>query len=384
MTRLLPERFSSLPLALTLLAVIFAAELLFMLVLEDLFPAGTPHWQMAIVDAVLLTLVASMWIWWLFMRPLGIALAGDSARAKAILDTATEGIITIDARGVVESFNRAAERMFGFQAHEVVGQNVRLLMPEPHRSAHDGYIERYVRTGEARIISQTRELSARRKDGIEFPVELNLTEVRCGGKLLFTGIVRDITERRIAEQRIRDLAHTDSLTGLPNRALFHDRLDQAAALARRDRHDLALLFVDLDKFKAVNDELGHDAGDALLKDVAERLRRQVRESDTVARIGGDEFTVLLPAIASRENAAVVAKKIIDSLGLPFVLGAKGHEARIGASIGIAIYPADASDADALIKAADSAMYAAKKSGNCCRYSGDTGGDSRTGSGVPGN
>lgn len=374
---MLPERFSPLPLALTLLAVIFGAELLFMLSLESIFPAGTPHWQVAIADATLITIAASIWIWWLFMRPLGLALASEAARAKAVLDTAAEGIVTIDRHGNVESFNRAAERMFGYAAGEVVGQNVRMLMPEPHRSAHDGYIGRYLRTGEARAIGQIRELTARRKDGSEFPVELNLTEIRVGGERLFTGILRDISERKQAQAKIEALAHYDSLTGLPNRALFYERLGQAVGLAERNRHSLALLFLDLDRFKAVNDTLGHDAGDDLLKEVAARLRSQVRGSDTAARIGGDEFLVLLSTAASREGAAVVARKIVGALCAPFHLGAQKHKALIGASIGIAIYPDDAREPDALVKAADAAMYEAKQTRNGYRFSGASGGESRS-------
>lgn len=338
-----------------------------MLSLHYLFPAGSSIWIEATADAGMLTAILSVFVWRLIVSPLRFALASEAAQARAVMDTAAEGIVIIDERGAVESFNRAAERMFGYEVREVIGRNVRILMPEPHASAHDGYIARYLRTGEAQVMERPREVLALRKDGIEFPVEINVTEIRSGGTRRFAGVLRDITERKQAEERIEALAHSDSLTGLPNRALFYDRLRQAIGLARRDRHELALLYLDLDRFKAVNDTLGHPAGDELLTRTAERVRRLVRESDTVARIGGDEFTVILPKITSRQDAADVAKKIIGALSAPFHLGERKQKARIGTSIGIAIYPADAQDMDELVKTADTAMYNAKQIRNVYRF-----------------
>lgn len=184
-------------------------------------------------------------------------------------------------------------------------------------------------------------------------------------------IVRDITERKQFEDRIRHLANYDSLTGLPNRMLFYDRLRQAINLAERNRHELSLLYLDLDKFKAVNDSLGHDAGDEILKGAADRIQQQVRESDTVARIGGDEFAVILPEIASQQDAATVARKIIDAMLAVFELnGGKRENVHIGASIGIATFPTDGPDMDALLKVADAAMYKAKQSGSSFSFSTD--------------
>jgi diguanylate cyclase (GGDEF)-like protein len=177
-------------------------------------------------------------------------------------------------------------------------------------------------------------------------------------------IVRDVTERKQFEERIQHLATYDNLTGLQNRMLFYDRLRQAINLAGRNHDELSLLYVDLDKFKMVNDTLGHDSGDEVLKNAANRIQQQVRESDTVARIGGDEFAVILPKITTPQDAATVARKIIDALLPVFALaGAKCASAKVGASIGIATFPADGADMDALLKAADAAMYRAKQSGN---------------------
>jgi diguanylate cyclase (GGDEF)-like protein len=180
-------------------------------------------------------------------------------------------------------------------------------------------------------------------------------------------VATDITEHVLAEERIQRVAHHDSLTGLPNRLLFNDRLDQAISFAKRASRQFALLFLDLDRFKRVNDTLGHTAGDELLKGVAARIRQQVRESDTVARVGGDEFTVILSDVARREDAEIIAKKIIAAVAAPFQLGSPKQSVDIGTSIGIALYPADARDADALVKAADAAMYSAKQVGSSSRF-----------------
>ena len=158
------------------------------------------------------------------------------------------------------------------------------------------------------------------------------------------------------------IAHHDSLTGLPNRLLFNDRLAQSIRLARRDKRGFALLFLDLNKFKQVNDTLGHDAGDELLQQVAARIRGQLRDSDTLARVGGDEFTVILPDVATLEDAETVARKIVAALSAPIRLERHERSVEIGVSVGVALYPSDAADADALISAADAAMYSAKQAG----------------------
>jgi diguanylate cyclase (GGDEF)-like protein len=199
-----------------------------------------------------------------------------------------------------------------------------------------------------------------RKDGEQFPMELSASEMMIKGQRYFVGIVRDVTERKQVEQKITHLAHHDYLTGLPNRALFLDNLEHAIPLARRGHYNVAILFLDLDGFKRVNDTLGHDAGDLLLKEVARRLKALVRNSDTVARIGGDEFTFILNNIGAEENAAAVAQKIIAALSAPVDI--KGQACQIGGSIGIAIYPDDAKNYDTLLTQADEAMYLAKQSG----------------------
>jgi diguanylate cyclase (GGDEF)-like protein len=182
-------------------------------------------------------------------------------------------------------------------------------------------------------------------------------------------VTTDITEHKREEDRIRYLAQHDSLTGLPNRMLFYDRLAQAVRLAKRDSRQFALLYLDLDAFKPVNDNLGHDAGDELLMIVAKRVHDLMRDSDTVSRIGGDEFTVILPDVKSRVDVGTIAQKLVVALAAPYCLKSCNEGVEIGTSIGIAVYPTDAEDADALIKAADTAMYEAKKVRHCFRFFG---------------
>lgn len=181
------------------------------------------------------------------------------------------------------------------------------------------------------------------------------------GKLLgTTGFSRDITERKHAHELVQHMAHYDNLTGLPNRALFSDRMQQALAIAHREKTRMALIFIDLDKFKPINDELGHQVGDLLLKEVAQRMQRCMRESDTVARLGGDEFVVLLPVIEAAQDALLVAEKIREALNLPFVLSEQ--RLCISSSAGVAVYPEHGKDETQLMKKADVAMYHAKKGG----------------------
>jgi diguanylate cyclase (GGDEF)-like protein/PAS domain S-box-containing protein len=280
---------------------------------------------------------------------------------QSIISNVMDGIITINDSGEIQGFNPAAEQIFGYLQHEAIGKNLNLLMPEPERSAHDGYLNRYLQTGQAHILGvRGREMIAVRKNGEAFPMEMSVSEMVLGGHRYFIGIVRDITERKRAEQKIAHLAHYDYLTDLPNRALFLDVLNHSIALAKRSKHKAAVMFLDLDGFKKINDTMGHDAGDLLLKGVSLRIRETIRESDTVSRVGGDEFVLVLDNVESDEYAARLANKIIVALAEPF--GINGQLCHVGGSIGISIYPDDAENPEILIKQADEAMYLAKQSG----------------------
>jgi diguanylate cyclase (GGDEF)-like protein/PAS domain S-box-containing protein len=182
----------------------------------------------------------------------------------------------------------------------------------------------------------------------------------------YRGTGRDVTVQKVEEDRIQHVAHHDSLTGLPNRLLFRDRLGQATSVAKRDSRQLALLYLDLDKFKQVNDTLGHDAGDQVLQLVAERIREQVRESDTIARLGGDEFAVIVRDILNRQDVETVAGKIAAAISAPMNLPNQPRAVEIGCSIGIAVYPVDAQDQENLIHVADAAMYETKRNASAKR------------------
>ncbi len=285
----------------------------------------------------------------------------SQSQLQAIIHNAMDGIFTINETGEILGLNPAAEQIFGYAQQDLLGKNLNLLMPEPFRSEHDSYINRYIQTGEAKIIGvRGREVEAVRKNGEQFPMELSASEMLLGGQRYFVGIVRDITERKKTEKKIAYLAHYDYLTDLPNRALFLDNLEHSVSLAKRNKFKVAVLFLDLDGFKKINDTLGHAAGDLLLREVSLRLKETIRNSDTVARVGGDEFIFVLNEIGADENAALMAKKIIIALSESFEL--KGRQCHVGGSVGISIYPDDSNDPETLIKLADHAMYSAKQSG----------------------
>lgn len=278
---------------------------------------------------------------------------------KSIIMNAMEGIILIDSHGIIKSFNPAAELMFGCTREEALGENISMLMPEPDSSAHDSYLKRYIETKEARVVGRAREVTALRKDGETFPMSLAVNEMVSGEESYFVGIVSDITARKKSEAAIKQLAHYDAVTGLPNRVLYLDRLKQGLAQAKRQKKKLAVLFLDLDGFKVVNDTLGHDVGDLLLEEVAKRFRNTLRETDTVARFGGDEFAFVINDIENSEGALIVARKILSVLAPLFIID--GNSCEIGGSIGISLFPDNSISAASLIRQADIAMYDVKRS-----------------------
>lgn len=283
------------------------------------------------------------------------------ARISRILQTITEAIVTTDELGEIEDFNPAAEKMFGISKQIAVGSSVNILMKPAERAAHDRAIHSYLESGVAKILGEPREVEAARADGSVFALEITVSEIDEGdGRHKFIGVLRDITERKQQLEQIEFLAHHDAVTGLPNRHLFEDRLQQTLVSNQRRGARMALMFIDLDKFKPINDKLGHEAGDIVLKAIAMRLLERMRASDTVARVGGDEFVVILDAIDTDENVGQVAQSIIDVLTSPIEAG--GEECTVGASIGIAIFPEDADSGARLLACADQTMYKVKESG----------------------
>ena len=273
---------------------------------------------------------------------------------SAAITASMDGIAILNDRLEFTYVNDALAKLFGHPADgTLIGRSLCDLY-EPHEQV------RLITTIVPLVAQRGRwrgEANGMRRDGVNFPQEISFTAISGGGMVC---VVRDVTERTYAEEQIKHLAYHDALTNLPNRLLFKDRLTVALSHAHRDGSNLAVLFLDLDRFKVINDSLGHNIGDQLLQSVAMRVQACVRESDTVARLGGDEFTVLLPRLNRAEDAAPIATKIIEAMRYPFHI--EGREFFITTSIGISIFPDDGPDAETLIKNADTAMYQAKEVG----------------------
>ena len=282
-------------------------------------------------------------------------------RMQAVLKAVDQAVISINEFGIIKSANDVAVKNFGHDRLDIIGENVSMLMPEPHRANHDEYLMRYLSTGHSKVIDQTREFEGLRADGTLFPMEITVTELtERDGRSTFVSSIRDITVKKAQDERIRFLAHNDSLTGLPNRASFNDRIEEALIRAERNRSGVALMFIDLDKFKPINDTLGHEAGDLVLKAVAERLKAIIRKTDMAARLGGDEFVLILENVANKEDVTGTAKTLLEKIPTPIALEDTGCS--VGASIGISHFPTDAATVPELLAAADKAMYKVKKAG----------------------
>jgi diguanylate cyclase (GGDEF)-like protein/PAS domain S-box-containing protein len=293
------------------------------------------------------------------------ALESSLARYRAVIAGTLDSVVAVDEHDRIIEFNPAAERAFDYLADDVMGREIAdLLVPPENRAFYRSLAQRIRDNPGSSLLDRRIETTAIRSDGSEFPVELTVARVEGSGGLgpSFYGIVRDIGERRRGEEQLAYLAYHDALTGLPNRILVEQEIDLALARARRSGGAAALMFVDLDDFKEVNDRLGHAAGDRLLASVSARLRSVLRDSDVLARQGGDEFLVLLGDLSDDPTAAAesVGGKLLSALLEPFVVA--GTEVRTGASIGISLYPDDAADTEALLRHADVAMYRAKAAG----------------------
>lgn len=288
-----------------------------------------------------------------------VALRDVELKFLSVIESSSDAIILADSKSTIISWNNGAKQIFGYEKHEILGKKLEVLMPERFRAAHNAGVERYSQTKNPHVIGKTVELCGIRKDGSEFPLELSLGSWETDEDIYFSGIIRDITERKRTEEKIHQMAYFDRLTGLPNRSLFQDRLSIALEQAQREGHELAVMFIDLDRFKFVNDTLGHTMGDYLLQEVAGRLQSCLLKGDTVSRQGGDEFCVFLPRI-TQELIAETAQKMIGVVGNSYQLA--GHEVYITPSIGISLSPYDGSDVETLMKNADVAMYRAKELG----------------------
>jgi len=287
------------------------------------------------------------------------ALRRSEEKYRTILEEIEEGYYEINRAGNITFVNKAACRQFGRSEEELIGTNYRDYVPkEDIKSVYKAWNKVY-RTGEP---LQSYPFVTVRKDGTQIFLENSVSPLRNKeGKIIgFRAVSRDVTEHKQYEQKLAEMATHDSLTGLPNRTLLSDRLTMGLALSRRTGNRLAVLMLDLDKFKVINDTMGHAVGDQLLKAVAERLTSVLRKSDTVARIGGDEFVLVLPQVSQPTDAAKLAQRTLDIFRKPLVFD--GHQLNITTSIGIAVYPEDGKDMEILLKNADTAMYLAKEQG----------------------
>ncbi len=289
------------------------------------------------------------------------ALELSEERFRVLSTTAQDAIITVDGSGLIIQWNRSAERILGYGAEEAIGKPVHSFMtPARFKDKADEGLKTFLATGRGDVIGKTVEMFAIKKDGTEIAIELSLAGAHIGGLWQAMAIIRDVTERKRSEQLIIRMARFDLLTGLANRGVFVEALDHAIAKAKRGENGFAVIYLDLDHFKDVNDTLGHPIGDALLKAMADRLVANSRDTDTVARFGGDEFALVAADISEPADAAILADKLIKAIGFPFSI--QGNEIHTGASVGIDIYGPEAPDAETLLSHADVALYRAKSEG----------------------
>ncbi len=281
--------------------------------------------------------------------------------SASVFDAASDGIIVTDVNRAIVSANPAVQRITGYCAQELLGQSPRMLGSERNG-------EQFADAVESALIRRGQwqgEQWSQRKDGSTVRLEVSVSAIRsdAGTVVRLVGLFSDITERHDNDERVRHLALHDALTDLPNRTLLVERLNQMTAMATRTPRHIAVLFIDLDGFKQVNDNWGHDAGDLVLKAVAQRLTALLRTVDTVARLGGDEFVVVLDNPVLQTDVAHIAQRIVTCVNAPIAVGqGERSTVQVGCSVGIALYPQHGTAAETLIKSADAAMYGTKAAG----------------------
>ena len=282
----------------------------------------------------------------------------DLHLARQVIEASLDGVMIVNEKGQIEYVNPAFTQLTGYSPADVIGKNPRILQSGRHSIEFYDQMWRSLRESGY----WKGEIWNRRKDGTVFAEWLTINTIRGedGGISKYAGLFSDITEKKQDEERVRNLAYFDALTQLPNRRLLTDRLSLAIATAHRHSYQMAVMFLDLDLFKRINDTLGHDVGDQVLIEVSNRLQACVREGDTVARLGGDEFVILLPELDDPSDAARLARRVIESIKQPMHFA--NRDLSVTTSVGIALYPDDTLDADGLLKCADIAMYQAKEVG----------------------
>ena len=279
-------------------------------------------------------------------------------RIRQMMESMPFGLLLTDESGTIIMTNAELDQIFGYERNSLIGSTVECLIPERLRKGHTNTRKAFSKKPEPRKMGSGRDLVAVRRNGLEFPAEISLSPLNDNGEVRMLAVISDITRRKQLESTLRHQSCYDSLTNLPNRNLFLDRLDQACIKQARHNTGFALLMIDLDRFKEVNDSLGHPVGDIVLNEVGQRFEQVLRKSDSIARIGGDEFSAVLHNISETEDAILLAEKLIESLRSPVM--ADTHALSVGASIGIALCPQHGTDKNTLIAHADFAMYQAKR------------------------
>ena len=285
----------------------------------------------------------------------------NNTKLQAIFNHVGEGIITTNHEGIIESFNPAAAKMFGYKPEEVYGKRIEMLVPYNLQEKYRSNVSHYLKIHGFSVEGQHHFIiPGLRKDKMQFLMELSVTGMLIDDQHKYVGIVHDVSERKAAEDELSFKAYYDTLTGLINRNQLEHSLDLSISSALRSQQRFAVFFIDLDHFKNINDTLGHDAGDELLKIIGDRLRNNIRKTDIAARLGGDEFILVLNGTDNPDTAAIFAEKILNTILKPIVINE--HQLYITASIGISFYPSDGLDYQSLIKSADIALYIAKDKG----------------------
>ncbi len=301
----------------------------------------------------------------------------NEARLLAVLNTSVDGIVTINHRGQIQSINPAAQKLFQYNESEILNKNVSLLMPEPWRSEHDEYLSKYLQTGETKIIGIGREVVGLRKDRTTFPLDLAVSRMEIDGQIMFTGILRDITERKASEKELKNLnslletsnahlerlSYQDALTGVHNRRYFDEQLINEWSRCKRLGLPISLIMFDLDFFKKVNDDYGHPIGDQCLIDISRFVQSQLkRPGDILCRVGGEEFAILLP-VTQLEGATQLAKQLGDSVrNLRLIPYDNDSSKVITISLGVATMIPNVQSVESLVEMADKALYQAKENG----------------------
>lgn len=283
-------------------------------------------------------------------------------RLRAILNHMAEGIITMAQNGTVQTFNATAERMFGYRASEVIGRNIKMLMPEPFRSEHGKYIQRYLKTNKARVIGVgPREVQGQRKNGEVFPMDLAASELNIGNERIFTAIIRDASQRKQEQRELYHQANFDPLTGVNNRRFFTERLRAAMSAAQRHGNVLSVCMCDMDRFKRINDRYGHAAGDQVLQYFGDQINRLLRTEDLSGRYGGDEFCFAFPN-STAAQAIKTVERLSDAMRKARFESAEGETFAMSCSFGIAQMSDRTQTMEALMDCADKALYQAKQMG----------------------